>query len=239
MLQSVPPEIARSLPLQSDVTRELLYAPFSAVPPSTTTEAVRSVIAPITPAGPAGPAAPAAPAGPAGPCGPTGPAGSWPGAKSERSSDRAATFVEFTALFLILGLDTAPSFSCGVPTLFLASCVAAAMPVPPSATSNARHATTIAGEGRRKSFLMSYPFLEACPARLPPRSADSWRRSDLLRFPYRDQHRLVILARSTARSAIDVSLESVDEPKTAPLQDLRVEIATIVDDDDHRSIGLE
>src|SRR6476619_149743 len=187
VLQSVPPEIARSLPLQSDVTRELLNAPFSAVPPSTTTDAVRSVTAPITPAGPAAPAGPAGPTAPADPCGPTGPAGSWPGAKSERSSDRAATFAEFTALFLIFGLDTAASFSCSVPTLFRPSCVTAAMPVPPSATSNARHATTIAGEGRRKSFLISYPFLEACIARLPLRSADSGRVADLLRFPYRDQ----------------------------------------------------
>jgi hypothetical protein len=65
--------------------------------------------------------------------------------------------VELTALFLIFVFDTAPSFSCAVPTLFLAICVAAAMLVPPSATSNARHATTIAGEGRRKSFLIVLP----------------------------------------------------------------------------------
>jgi hypothetical protein len=49
------------------VTRALLYAAFSAVPPSTGAEDVRTVIGPMTPAGPAGPAAPAAPAGPAGP----------------------------------------------------------------------------------------------------------------------------------------------------------------------------
>ena len=142
-------------------------------------------------------------------------------------------------MFLILGFDTAPSFSCGVPTVFLASCVAAAMPVPPSATSNARHATTIAGEGRRKSFLISYPFLEACTARLPLRSADPRRRGDLLRFPYRDEHGLVILARSAARSAIDMALEPVDEPKAAPLQDRRIQLTTIVDDHDHRSAALE
>ena len=102
-----------------------------------------------------------------------------------------------------------------------------------------RHATTIAGEGRRKSFLMSYPFLEACTARLPPRSADARRRSDLLRFPYRDQHRLVILARSAARSAIDMALKPVDKPKPAPLQDRWIQIATIVDDHDHRRLRLE
>jgi hypothetical protein len=88
-----------------------------------------------------------------------GPAGSCPGAKSDRSSDLAATFAELTALFLIFGFVTAPSLSCGVPTLFLASCVAAAMPVPLRATSSAIQAMTMAGEGRRKTFLMSYsPF---------------------------------------------------------------------------------
>ena len=66
-------EIARSFPWHMAVTRSLLYAPFSAVPPSTSFELVRTVIAPITPGGPA---APAAPVGPAGPCGPVGPAGS-------------------------------------------------------------------------------------------------------------------------------------------------------------------
>src|SRR5207342_3850074 len=103
---------------------------------------------------PDGPRGPAGPVGPAGPCGPVGPAGSWPGAKSARRSDLAATFAELTALFLIFGLDTAPSFSCGVPTLFFASWVAAAIPVPPSATRSARHATLIAGDARRKSSLI-------------------------------------------------------------------------------------
>jgi F0F1-type ATP synthase assembly protein I len=69
-----------------------------------------------------------------------------------------------TALFLILALVTALSFSCGVPTLFLATCVAAAMPVPLSATRSARHATTIAGEGRRQSFFISYPLSRGMPA---------------------------------------------------------------------------
>ena len=39
------------------------------------------------------------------------------------------------------------------------------MPVPLSATSSAAHATTMAGEGRRQSFLMSiYPFRFDLPA---------------------------------------------------------------------------
>jgi hypothetical protein len=58
-------------------------------------------------------------------------------------------------LFLIFGFVTALSLSCGVPTLFLASCVAAAMPVPLNATSSAMQATIMAGEGRRKSVFIS------------------------------------------------------------------------------------
>ena len=131
------------------------------------TDCVRTVIAPITPAGPAGP--------PRQRTGRPGGALRADWARREAGLARSpsgaatalATFAELTALFLIFGFVTALSLSCGVPTLFLASCVAAAMPVPPSATSSARQATTIAGEGRRKSFLISYPFLVACAARLP------------------------------------------------------------------------
>jgi len=55
------------------------------------------------------------------------------------------TFTFVTALFR----------SCGVPTLFRASWLTAATLVPPSARRSARQATIIAGDGRRKSFLMS------------------------------------------------------------------------------------
>jgi hypothetical protein len=65
---------------------------------------------------------------------------------------------ELIALFRTFGFVTDPSISWAVPTLFLPSWFTAAMLVPPSATSSARHATTIAGEGRRKSFRMSSPF---------------------------------------------------------------------------------
>jgi hypothetical protein len=74
-------------------------------------------------------------------------------------SDWFATFVEFTELFLsfafvtaaflIFGVVTALFLSCAVPTLFLATWLTAATPVPPSATSSAIQATTIAGDGRR------------------------------------------------------------------------------------------
>jgi hypothetical protein len=63
-----------------------------------------------------------------------------------------------TALVRIFGVVTALSLSCAVPTLFRASCDTAATLVPPRATSRARQATTIAGEGRRRSVLMWFPF---------------------------------------------------------------------------------
>jgi hypothetical protein len=69
-----------------------------------------------------------------------------------------ATFEELIALLRILGFVTAPLTSCGVLTVFRPSCVTAATLVPPRATRSARHAITIAGEGRRKSFVMSCPF---------------------------------------------------------------------------------
>ena len=187
----------------------------------------------MTPAGPAARRAGGA-CRPGGPCGPVGPAGSWPGAKSDRSSDLFATFAELIALFLIFGFVTALFLSCGVPTLFLASCVAAAMLVPPSATSSARQATTIAGEGRRKSFLMSYPFLGGLRARLPRHPADTRAAANgSLTFPVpQTENRLEVLACTPPGAAVDVPLEPIDEAKTAALEDLGVEVAAVVDDDD-------
>ena len=52
---------------------------------------------------------------------------------------RFFTFAEMTAF----------AFSCGVPTLNSGTLPTAAMLVPPSATSSAIEATTIAGDGRR------------------------------------------------------------------------------------------
>jgi len=60
-----------------------------------------------------------------------------------------------------------------------------------------------------------------------------------LRFPYTDEDRLEVLARPPTGPTIDVALEPVDEPKTAPLQNRRIQIATIVDDHDHRSAAPE
>ncbi len=59
-----------------------------------------------------------------------------------------AIFEALTALFLIFGVVTALLLSCDVPTLFAANWLTAATLVPPSATSSATEATTIAGEGR-------------------------------------------------------------------------------------------
>src|SRR5919201_4565389 len=113
--------------------------------------------APADPAGPVGPLAPVAPFGPeapVGPAGPAGPLGTWPFLKSIRSSEWFLTLLLVTALFL----------SCAVPTLFLGSAVAAQL-TPPSASSRATHATTIAGDGRwrrRRAIIVEKP-----PCRFP------------------------------------------------------------------------
>jgi hypothetical protein len=52
-----------------------------------------------------------------------------------------------TAAVLIFGAVTAPALSCWVPTLFGRICWSVAQLVSPRATSNARRATTSAGEG--------------------------------------------------------------------------------------------
>ena len=105
------------------------------------TRFVRTVIAPITPAGPA------APAGPAGRRPRTCGRPELSGCEVRARSERFRTFAG-DRVVLIFGFVTAPNFSCAGPTLFLASgsprrrsCL--------SATSSARHATTIAGDGRR------------------------------------------------------------------------------------------
>jgi len=69
-----------------------------------------------------------------------------------RRSDRFRTFALLIALFATFAFVTAPFFSWSVPTLDRGSAFTAAMLVPPRATRRARHATTMAGEGRRKSF---------------------------------------------------------------------------------------
>src|SRR3954447_550414 len=56
--------------------------------------------------------------------------------------------LEPTPPLLILAVTTALSLSCDVPTLFGASAVTAATPVPPTANSSARLATTRAGDTR-------------------------------------------------------------------------------------------
>ncbi len=46
-----------------------------------------------------------------------------------------------------------------------------------------------------------------------------------------DEDRLVVLAGSATRATVDMPLVTVDEPQPGTLEDLRVEIASIVDDD--------
>jgi hypothetical protein len=59
-----------------------------------------------------------------------------------------------TALLAILAAVTALFLSCAVPTLFFGTeASTAAMLVPVRATSNALHATTIAGDGARRMML--------------------------------------------------------------------------------------
>ena len=109
------------------------------------------------------------------PAGLPAPPGADLAAKSERRSDRGATFAELTALLRSFGFVTAPVWSCGAPTLFRASWLTAATLVPPSARSSARQATIIAGDGRRRSFLMSKTPFSLRRARLPLVSVDPWR----------------------------------------------------------------
>src|SRR5919198_5503772 len=121
----------------------------STIVASALTSAHRMFDEPAAPAGPVGPLAPVAPFGPvepAGPAGPAGPLGTWPFLKSARSSEWFLTLLLVTALFL----------SCAVPTLFLGRAVAAQL-TPPSASSRATHAMTIAGDGRwrRRRAIMS------------------------------------------------------------------------------------
>ena len=67
------------------------------------------------------------------------------------------SFALLTALFASFGFVTAFAFSCDVPTLFFGTAVTAATLVPPSATSSARPATTMDGDGRRQRCSSSRP----------------------------------------------------------------------------------
>jgi hypothetical protein len=63
------------------------------------------------------------------------------------------------ALFRIFGFVTAPVLSCRGPTLLGASWLTAAKLVPVNATRRAMQATTMAGDGRRRSkSRMDTPF---------------------------------------------------------------------------------
>src|SRR5581483_9379795 len=123
--------------------------------------------APGAPAGPVGPRAPAAPAGPGGPMGPRG---IWPRAKSTLNSEWFFTLLEVTALFAIFELVTAPFLSWAVPMLLLASVTAAAL-VPPSATSRAMQAITVAGDSRGRNRRMRPPIGSRSIRLGSPRSA--------------------------------------------------------------------
>ena len=57
---------------------------------------------------------------------------------------------------------------------------------------------------------------------------------DRLRFPYSNQDGLEVLAGSTSSATVDVALEPVDELVAAALDNLGLEIAAIVDDDENR-----
>src|SRR5262245_23526349 len=93
----------------------------------------------------------------------------------------------------------------------------------------------IAGDGRRTSFLIVMsPFLVDCEARLPLVPAAFSASEELLRCSYTDQNRLEVLPRAPAGPAVHVALESIREPQTAAAEDLRIEVAAIVDDDEHR-----
>jgi len=65
------------------------------------------------------------------------------------------------------------------------------------------------------------------------------RRREFLRFPYRDQNRLEVLARPPPRAAVDMALEPIDEAQPTAIENLGIELAPIVDDDDDRCSGLQ
>src|SRR5689334_20400834 len=84
---------------------------------------------------------------------------------------------------------------------------------------------------------MSNPFLLTClvgqatcgPGRLLPH----------LPFPYTHEDRLEVLAGAPSRSAVHMALEAVDEPEPASCENVRIEVAPVVHDDDHGRVRLE
>lgn len=55
----------------------------------------------------------------------------------------------------------------------------------------------------------------------------------------RDEDRLEVLARAAAGAAVDVALEPLLEAQAGAVEDLRVEVAAVVDDDADRRARLQ
>src|SRR6185436_20691204 len=54
-----------------------------------------------------------------------------------------------------------------------------------------------------------------------------------------DEDRLEVLARTAPRAAVDVPLEAVVQVQTGAPQDVRIQVAAVVDDDAHRGAGRQ
>ena len=154
---------------------------------------------------------------------------------------------------MTLALVTALFFSCAVPTLAFGRAATAAMPVPLRATSSAIHATTIAGEGRRRRSVRIGTSMTVglrstvatAPDRVlnPDRILASGAVGDcLVRRRSKvspsggdgDDHGLEVLTATATGAAVDVPLEPVDDPQPGPVEHLAVEVAAVVDDDADR-----
>src|SRR5512134_4177398 len=60
-----------------------------------------------------------------------------------------------------------------------------------------------------------------------------------LRLPYTDENRLEVLPCSSPGAPVHVALQPIDEPELAASQDLGIQVAPVVDDDDHGRAVLE
>ena len=181
-------------------------------------------------------------AGPAGPCGPTGPAGSWPGAKSERSSDRVRDLRRVDGVVpdlrvrdrAVLQLRRARRCSSRADVDGRD-----ARPAERDEQRQARDHHRRRGPAQELSHVV--PLSRGLPAaRLPPVPADSAEAQGSLTFPV--QQTSTDSKYSPARRPVRrLTWRSSRSTSRRPLrsQDLRVEIAAVVDDDDHRRIRRE
>ena len=132
------------------------------------------------------------------------------GAKSDRSSERFATFEELIALLRIFAFVTAPFASCGVPTVFRPSCVDSGNARPAEGDEERQTGNTIAGDGRPRAFSCRVLSRDR-RARLPLVSAGACPGEGSLTFLVHRRESTRSTRLLVARFAIDVALEPLDE----------------------------